>query len=54
MIDQNFDRDYQVARQQLNGGIVALARRLGREANEVFDALNRINFSAPWTDPHSR
>ena len=54
MIDQQFDRDYQAGRAELNAGFMALGRRLLGQASIVFDALHRINFSAPWNPPHSR
>lgn len=54
MMDQHFDRQYQAGRAELNDGIDQLLRRLGREARVVFDAIHRIQFSAPWADPRSR
>lgn len=53
MMDQHFDRQYQSGRAALNDGIDTLAARLVRETRAVFDALHRIQFSAPWTDPRS-
>ena len=54
MNDERFDRDYQVARAELNAGIASLGRRLIDEVAVALDALHRIHFSAPWTNPHSR
>lgn len=54
MMDQHFDRQYQAGRAELHAGIDALAHRLWREASAVFRAIHRIQFSAPWTPPHSR
>lgn len=53
MMDQHFDRQYQAGRAELNDGIDHLLSRLAREARVVFDAMHRIQFSAPWTDPRS-
>jgi hypothetical protein len=54
MADQLFDRDYQAGRAALNAGIGALAARLTHAAAAAFDALNRAQFSAPWSLPRSR
>ncbi|WP_309603310.1 hypothetical protein [Sphingomonas sp.] len=53
MMDEHFDRNYQVGRAELHAGIDALGRRLWREASALFNAIHRINFSAPWTPPRS-
>ena len=53
MQDLHFDRQYQEGRAALNDGIDRLISRLVREGKEVFDALHRIQFSAPWIDPRS-
>jgi len=50
MIDQLYDREYQAARAQLNGG---LGRSLGAAARfigDAFQVLNRIEYAAPWTE----
>ena len=49
MMDHHFDRQYQAGREHLNDGIDRLLIRLAGEASAVFDALHRIQFSAPWT-----
>ena len=54
MIDQQFDRDYQAGRAELNAGLVAFIRRLLAQAAKGFATLNRIQFSAPWTTPRPR
>ncbi len=54
MMDEHFDRNYQAGRQQLNAGIEALGRRLLVGTANLFDAIHRIQFSAPWTHPRSR
>ena len=54
MMDQHFDRGYQAGREELHSGIDALARRLVTSTTQVFDALHRIQFFAPWADPRPR
>jgi hypothetical protein len=54
MMDEHFDRDYQAGRAELRTGVEALLARLRRAIAANADALHRINFSAPWTDPRSR
>jgi len=54
MMDQHFDRGYQAGREELRAGIDALVRRLVTGGSEVFDAIHRIQFSAPWTNPRPR
>lgn len=54
MLDQHFDRQYQAGRAHLNHGIGRLLGRLGGELRAVFDALHRIQFSAPWTNSRPR
>jgi hypothetical protein len=49
MVDQLYDRDYQVGRDALNATLVGLAGRLGRAVDNAFSVLNRIAYSAPWT-----
>ena len=44
MRDQIFDRDYQFGRDALNEGI----DRLIASAGEVFRAISRTQFAAPW------
>lgn len=54
MMDQHFDRGYQAGREELHSGIDALVRHLVSSTTQVFDALHRIQFSAPWADPRPR
>ena len=54
MMDQHFDRGYQAGREELHSGIDALVRRLVSSTVPVFDALHRIQFSAPWADSRPR
>lgn len=44
MRDQIFDHEYQSGRQAMNEGIDWLVTAFG----SVFDALQRIQFTAPW------
>ena len=48
MIDEHYDRDYALARAQLNGAIVAAFRRFGQAVDNTFQVLNRIEYQAPW------
>jgi hypothetical protein len=48
MIDEIFDRHYQAHRAELNASLVAAIAHLGRAAAQAFDALNRIEYQAPW------
>lgn len=49
MIDEIFDRHYQAGRSALNGAILSSAARLGNALGNAFAALNRAEYSAPWT-----
>ena len=53
MMDQIYDRNYQVARADLNRAIETGLSRLGREIANVFVTLNRIEFAAPWNAPRT-
>ena len=48
MVDENFDRLYREGRGELNAGIDLALRRIARSASAGFEALNRIQWSAPW------
>jgi hypothetical protein len=54
MMDEHFDRDYQAGRAELHAGFDALVAKVRRAIAANAEALHRINFSAPWTDPRSR
>ncbi len=54
MMDQHFDRQYQIGRAHLNDGIDRLSRRLARKIGTTFETFHRIQFSAPWTNPRPR
>lgn len=51
MIDQLYDRNYQVAREAMNQSIDRTLARVARKFGEVFEALSRVQFAAPWTKP---
>jgi hypothetical protein len=48
MIDDIYDRQYQSGRAALNGALIAALHHLFVEARKTSEALNRIEFSAPW------
>jgi len=48
MVDEIFDRQYQAARNDLNGALSDLFGRLGRAIANSFRVLNRIEYAAPW------
>ena len=54
MIDEIFDRQHQAGRAQLNAAILSGAERLGHALGNAFAALNRAEYSAPWTEPAQR
>ena len=50
MRDELFDRDYQIGRADLHRGIDGLVRK----AASAFEALHRIEWSAPWDQKRDR
>ena len=50
MRDELYDRDYQAGRDALHEGIDRLIARL----SETFEALQDIQFAAPWAEPAKR
>ncbi len=48
MRDELFDRDYQAAREDLNNGLDRLITRIVRGTAVTFDAIHRVEWSAPW------
>ncbi len=50
MIDEIFDRTYQSGRAHLHDGLDTLFRRTADAVDNAFRVLNRIEYSAPWTD----
>lgn len=48
MVDEIFDRQFQAGRADLNAGLDRGFVRLGRSIMSGFEALNRIQFAAPW------
>ena len=53
MMDEIFDRQFQAGRADLNAGIDRGLERFGRSLMSGFEALNRIQFAAPWTTSRS-
>jgi len=54
MIDEIFDRDYQQARANLNGGISSAVSHVARNLGQSFNVLHRIEWSAPWEQKSKR
>jgi len=54
MIDERYDRDYQAGRAALNASVGSALARLRAEMSVVFEALNRIEYSAPWASDTRR
>ena len=48
MVDEIYDRGYQVGRAELHAGIDRLIRRLADSWSVTFDALHRIEWDAAW------
>ena len=48
MIDEHFDRGYQSGRTALNDGLDRGIARLTHSIAVGLEALNRIEFDAPW------
>ena len=51
MMDEIFDRNYQAARADLNAGLNRGFARIGNALSASFNALHRIQWSAPWAQP---
>lgn len=49
MLDEIYDRDYQVGRDALTALIANGISRLGHAIGNAFQVLNRIEYQAPWT-----
>ena len=49
MIDEMTDRHYQAGRAELNRALSNAFKHLREEIRRTFEALNRIEYSAPWT-----
>ena len=54
MIDEIFDRQYQDGRAELNAGIDSAVAHVGRSILTSFEALQRIQFDAPWHKTNDR
>ncbi len=48
MIDEIYDRHYQIGRDELNSTILRGLTRLGGAVGNAFAVLNRIEYEAPW------
>jgi hypothetical protein len=52
MMDEIFDRNYQAGRAEFHAGLDRGFARLGKAFGASFDALHRVQWSAPWAhDP---
>jgi hypothetical protein len=49
MMDEHFDRNYQAGREAFNAGVDRGLARLGKTFAATFNALHRIQWSAPWS-----
>lgn len=49
MIDEIYDRHYQIGRAELNASMLRGLARLSRAVGNAFAVLNRIEYSAPWS-----
>ena len=47
-MDEILDRTYQAGRAALNAGLDRGFRRIGNSIGKSFEALHRIQWSAPW------
>ena len=54
MVDEIYDRHYQAGRQEFHAGIDRGLARLSHAVMSGFDALNRIQFAAPWAPAKGR
>jgi hypothetical protein len=48
MIDENFDRNYQAGRVQLNAGLAEALTGISQSIGKSLSVLHRIAWSAPW------
>ena len=48
MIDEIFDRQYQVGRAELNTGLDQVFTAIGREVGKSLAAVHRFEWNAPW------
>jgi hypothetical protein len=49
MIDQQYDRDFQLSRVAMYSTFATAASHLLRLTLQSFKVLNRIEYSSPWT-----
>ena len=50
MVDELYDRHYRESRAELNAALSRVIARLGAAVRNTFEVLNRIEYSAPWTN----
>ena len=48
MQDEIFDRTYQAGRSDLHAGLDRAFARIGKALGDSFEALHRVQWSAPW------
>ena len=49
MIDEIFDRQYRLARNDINAALGGAFARFGGAIVNAFKVLNRIEYDAPWS-----
>jgi hypothetical protein len=54
MVDEIYDRAYQDGRAELHAGMDRLIRKAVRRTATAFEALNRIEWAAPWDRKRDR
>jgi hypothetical protein len=54
MVDEIYDRTYQLSRTELHLGIARMVGRLGHSVGNAFAVLNRIEYDAPWSGKSKR
>ncbi|WP_294174648.1 hypothetical protein [uncultured Sphingomonas sp.] len=50
MRDELYDRDYQLGRAELHDGVDRLLARLADGLRVTFEAIHRVEWSAPWKE----
>ena len=54
MIDEIYDRQFQLGRKQMSDGLMGGLTKFGRAVRQAFEVLNRIEYQAPWATPTKR
>ena len=49
MLDEIFDRHYQLGREALSASVADGFSRFGSAVSNAFNVLNRIEYQAPWS-----